>query len=158
MRRDNNLVEALKKILQQENAKNHQEIAVGLKKQGYNVNQSTISRLLRKVHAIKGLNAKQQTVYKLALPHHEALTTVTYSHLVLKITHNEHLIIIHTTPGSASMIAQMLDAHHSDCHILGTIAGDDTILVVPSSILTLKKTLEATKQLVNAGNYPPETP
>jgi transcriptional regulator of arginine metabolism len=41
------------------------------------------------------------------------------------------MIVIHTTPGSASLIASHLD-HFKPAGILGTIAGDDTIFVAPA--------------------------
>jgi transcriptional regulator of arginine metabolism len=47
-------------------------------------------------------------------------------------------IVIHTTPGSASLVARHLDRARP-AGILGTIAGDDTLLVIPRSVKSTKK-------------------
>jgi transcriptional regulator of arginine metabolism len=147
MSRSNDLTQAIKALLLQENMQTHEEIADILKKQGYNVNQSTISRLLRKMGAIKGLNAELQQVYLLPKETSTLPPTLALSRLIRRIDHNEQLIIIHTTPGSANVIARMLDLHSTQCQILGTIAGDDTILIVPNSVSTLNVTISEIKNL-----------
>ena len=43
------------------------------------------------------------------------------------------LIVIKTTPGAAQLIARLLDSIGKPQGILGTIAGDDTIFVTPTS-------------------------
>lgn len=149
MARDNSLISDLTLLLQQETAHNHHELCEALKNQGHVVTQSTISRLLRKLGAVKGLNARQEMVYLLPKDTTPVLTTAADFHkLVLSINHNEHLIMLHTTPGSANMIARILDLNRATCHILGTIAGDDTIIVVPTSITTLDLTLQAIKKIM----------
>lgn len=66
------------------------------------------------------------------------------SELVQDIVCNEYLIVIHTNPGSASLIARSLDHYGSD-KILGTIAGDDTIFVTLPSHHSTKKMVEELK-------------
>jgi transcriptional regulator of arginine metabolism len=145
----NQLISALSLLLQQESARNHQDLCLALKNQGYIVTQSTVSRLLRKLGAVKGLNAQNESVYQLPTKLSPALTMATdFNQLVLSITHNEQLIVIHTTPGSANMIARVLDLNRAPCYILGTIAGDDTILVIPVSVMTLDKSLEEIKKFL----------
>jgi transcriptional regulator of arginine metabolism len=47
---------------------------------------------------------------------------------------NETLVVIFTSPGSASMVARVLDYNQITTEILGTLAGDDTIFVAPKSV------------------------
>jgi len=52
---------------------------------------------------------------------------------VLSITANETTVIIRTLPGRAHGVGSYLD-HLKSPFLLGTIAGDDTVLVIPSSV------------------------
>ena len=149
MSRTKQLSIALTHILQQENAHSHQELCESLKIQGFLVTQSTVSRLLRKLGAVKGLNAKQEAVYLLAKkPHSITSNTIELKILMLNISHNEQVIVIQTTPGSANLIAHLLDFHRSQCYILGTLAGDDTILVIPTSTTIIANCLQAIEELM----------
>jgi transcriptional regulator of arginine metabolism len=60
--------------------------------------------------------------------------------LVVDIATNGYIIVIHTTPGSASLVARHLD-HTRPGGLLGTIAGDDTIFAAPASLKDLKTTV-----------------
>ena len=141
------LITAMHQLLQQESIQNHQQLAELLKRQGFTVNQSTISRLLRKLGAMKGLNAKHEIVY--LLPKEPRPSAPEVGKLVSSINHNEQLIVIQTSPGSANMIARLLDLNQTKCQILGTIAGDDTILVIPTSVKNLEKSLDCISDLIS---------
>ena len=131
-------LEALRQILSTKGAGSQEDLREELEKLGLEVNQSTISRSLRKLGAIKIFSPTGEAVYK--LPELEAPPTVetALSELVSEIVHNDFLIVIHTSPGSASLIARNLDQFGTD-KILGTVAGDDTIFVAIPSGKSLKK-------------------
>ena len=149
MSRTKQLSMALTALLQRENANTHQELCESLKIQGFSVTQSTVSRLLRKLGAIKGFNAKQEPVYLLAKKSPSITSNTTeLKKLILNISHNEQVIVIQTTPGSANLIAHLLDFHRSQCYILGTLAGDDTILVIPTSTTIIADCLRAIEELM----------
>ena len=59
-------------------------------------------------------------------------TSSPLKNLVLDIDYNSALIVIHTSPGAAQLIARMLDSLGKAEGILGTIAGDDTIFITPT--------------------------
>lgn len=56
---------------------------------------------------------------------------------VLSVTSNETSIIVRTLPGRAHGVASFLDRLKRD-DILGTLAGDDTVLVIPASVTTIE--------------------
>jgi transcriptional regulator of arginine metabolism len=142
------LAEALKGLLIEGQTSTQEELCEALEHQGFKVNQSTISRLLRKIKAIKVENEKGESVY--SLPREPAPPTITpyLRGLVVDIVSNETTIVIYTSPGSASMIARILDYKQASSEILGTIAGDDTIFVVPKSIQNIRKLLKELKVLL----------
>lgn len=141
------LAEALKQILMGRKANTQEDLCHALAKQGYEINQSTVSRLLRKIGAIKMVNSQGRVVY--SLPREPAPPTImTPLHqLVLDISANETMIVIITSPGSASMIGRVLDYHQEDFGILGTLAGDDCVFVVPTSVKHTQKLLEQIRLL-----------
>lgn len=142
------LVEALRTLLLGREASTQEDICDALEKQGYEINQSKASRLLRKIGAIKVVGSHGQIVYSLAREPAPPSMNTTLRSLILDIVSNEALVIIFTSPGSASMVARVLDYHQITTEILGTIAGDDTIFVAPKTTKETKKLAEEIKSLL----------
>ena len=93
--------------------------------------QATLSRDLKQLRISKVRSRGGRNVYALPregqfqpVPTHEEIKQSRWS-----LGENGSLMVIHTPPGHASMVAYDLDALRSPL-LLGTIAGDDTILVV----------------------------
>lgn len=129
----------LRDILLEGKAGTQADIQQAMEKKGFSISQSKISRLLHQIGAVKLIDNDGKTHYR--LPHetgliHELTTTqekTLIKQWVLDVTANETLIIIHTTPGAAAMVARIIDQHRMNLHILGTIAGDDTIFIAPKN-------------------------
>lgn len=148
MQTDHKLMNALGQLLHAGSTSTQDEICAQLTTQGYAVNQSKVSRMLRKIGAVKAKNEHNQVVYCLPKEPSPPSTVSSLGNLVVNIVANEMLIILHTSPGSASLIARMLDYNHEKVGILGTVAGDDTILVLPTSIHKTEETLNNIKVLL----------
>lgn len=135
---DHDLIQDLKSLLLQGDTTTQETICAALIEKGHPVNQSKVSRLLRKINAIKSKNAQGEMIYR--LPHDVVPPSITtsLSELIIEIVCNETLIIIKTSPGSASLIARMIDDH--ECQVLGTLAGDDTIFIAPRSVKKIQET------------------
>lgn len=129
-------------------ASTQEDICLVLEKQGYEINQSKASRLLRKIGAIKVVNSRGQTVYSLPREPAPPSMNMPLRGLILDIVSNETLVVIYTSPGSASVVARVLDYNQITTEILGTIAGDDTIFVAPKSIKEIHKLTEEIKGLL----------
>ncbi len=142
------LVDALKTLLMGRKASTQEDICLALEKQGYEINQSKASRLLRKIGAIKVVNARGQTVYSLPREPAPPLMNTPLRGLILDIVSNETLVVVYTSPGSASLVARVLDYNQITTEILGTIAGDDTIFVAPKSVKDIHKLAEEIKGLL----------
>lgn len=129
------LIRTFKQLLREERYSSQAEIVEALNNYGFdNVNQSKVSRMLARFGAVRTRNSKMAMVY--CLPVELGIPTINsqIKSLVLDINHNGFLIVIHTSPGSASLVARMLDSLSKSEGILGTIAGDDTIFVTPTDI------------------------
>lgn len=143
-----NLTRAFKELLNQERFGSQNEIVDALKKQGFTgINQSKISRMLGKFGAVRTRNTKMEMVYclpnELSVPN----TSSPLKNLVLDVDHNSMLIVIKTTPGAAQLIARLLDSIGKSEGILGTIAGDDTIFVTPTSDKPIDELLQNIQRL-----------
>jgi len=142
------LLDALRALLVGRKASTQEDICTALEKQGYEINQSKASRLLRKIGAIKVVDARGRVVYSLPREPAPPSMQTPLRDLILDVVANETLVVIFTSPGSASMIARVLDYHQLTMDILGTIAGDDTIFVAPKSIKDTRKLSEKIKSLL----------
>jgi transcriptional regulator of arginine metabolism len=98
--------------------------------------QATVSRDLDELGAVKVRVSGSETVYAIPeLPKdrvtpEEQLRRV-LSDWVVEVAHAGHLVIVRTPPGSAHVVGSAIDRAGMD-GVLGTVAGDDTVLVVAS--------------------------
>ena len=126
----------LRQIIRAGEASTQEEFCDALRAKDYEVTQSTVSRDLRRIGAVKTTTPEGVITYR--LPDEMQTLNPRLSHdltgLVTEIQSNENIIVMHTTPGSASLVARHLDSLRSGLEILGTIAGDDAIFVVPGSV------------------------
>lgn len=98
--------------------------------------QATVSRDLDELGAVKVRIAGGDTVY--AIPELPADRHVPEDHLrrvlsdwVVDVKHARNLVVLRTPPGCAHVVASALDRTGVD-GVLGTVAGDDTLIVVLS--------------------------
>ena len=73
-----------------------------------------------------------------------------FADAVISVEHNENMVVIKTLPGSAQAVASTIDNSELD-GVLGTVAGDDTILVVLRSQRHLPEVLDWFKELLTGG-------
>ena len=96
-----------------------------LKRAGYKVTQATASRDLDEIGAVRGSHG-----YQLANSSDDSLSRVlSTDNLILSVEASGNLVVVRTPPGGAQLLASNLD-HAKLKSIIGTIAGDDTVLVV----------------------------
>ncbi len=103
------------------------QLVAALAEQGFATTQSTISRDLKLLGAERRVREDGSQVYRL-----EPGPGVFPVGMVVGVEHNEVMVVVRTRVGRAPAVGLELDAlGHAD--ILGTIAGDDTVLVIPRS-------------------------
>jgi transcriptional regulator of arginine metabolism len=129
--------ELIKKIISSEVISNQDDLQLRLQSLGMEVTQATLSRDLKLLQVIKVSDAKMGYSYRLPYENHgklpqpaENLSRMSFlADGVLGIEFSGNLGVIKTLPGFAPSTALAID--ESECReIIGTIAGDDTVLVV----------------------------
>ncbi|MBK9041328.1 MAG: arginine repressor [Bdellovibrionales bacterium] len=142
---------ALRRILFKGVLTTQEDLRNQLESEGFSTTQTTVSRDLRRLGAVKMLDDQGHTVYRLisseAPPALAENVKSALQGLVVEMKHNGSLIVIRTEPGSASLIARELDIHRP-AEILGTIAGDDTVFVAPPHIKNLDRVFSALKKFL----------
>lgn len=106
-----------------------------LRKRGFSVTQATISRMLKKLGAAKEFR-DGRPIYR-TIERNRPSYRGSLGDLVRAITNNENLAVVKTAPASAMFVAGFID-HECDDLILGTVAGDDTIIIVPKRSSALR--------------------
>jgi len=102
-----------------------------LKKAGFVVTQATASRDLEEIGAVRGRNSEGGSVYVISASSDGAIAASMPlpSDLILSVEASGNLAVVRTPPGGAQYLASTLD-NSGISSIIGTIAGDDTVLVV----------------------------
>ena len=126
--------ELILKLISENEIYGQNELQSYLLECGVEVTQATISRDINELNLIKTEGLKKKYKYI------KAYATVTFSaqHLaILKATVESvlfanNLIVIRTNPGSANTVAKIVDEFNFN-NVLGSIAGDDTVLIVTKS-------------------------
>ncbi len=110
---------------------NQAELVEILAGRGYEVTQATVSRDLHVIGAVKhdgdhyvlgGRSDPDEAVSYLAR---------TIDEFVESIQASGNLVVLRTPPGAAQVVAAAIDGAHLP-EVVGTVAGDDTILVIAS--------------------------
>jgi transcriptional regulator of arginine metabolism len=108
---------------------NQEDLQRALRKRGFKVGQATLSRDIRELNLSKtgaGYALPQgEGLAGLALPPVQRLVR----EFVLDVRPAQNLLVVKTIIGSAQPVAAALDEQEWE-GVLGTIAGDDTILIV----------------------------
>lgn len=121
-------------ILEQGSVPNQQRLVELLSEAGVEATQATVSRDLEEIGAVKVRASGGESVY--AVPDLPKDRVAPEEHLrrvlgewVVEVASSGNLAVVRTPPGSAHVVASALD-RAGLAEILGTVAGDDTILVV----------------------------
>jgi transcriptional regulator of arginine metabolism len=102
-----------------------------LMKAGFVVTQATASRDLDEVGAVRSRNSVGELVYQIGSSSDGAISKSMPlpSDLILSVEPSGNLAVVRTPPGGAQFLASALD-NSGIKSIIGTIAGDDTVLVI----------------------------
>ncbi|MEA4986291.1 Arginine repressor [bioreactor metagenome] len=145
MKNKRNRLQIITELLRSTVVGSQEELLTLLAERKLNVTQATLSRDLKLLKVAKTPLANG--TYKYVLP--PITKTIspqgTFNHLtshgaVLSIEFSGHLAVMKTKPGYASAIAWDID-NKGSVEILGTIAGDDTILIIPREGVTREQIL-----------------
>ena len=136
MKDKNNRLDAIKMIISSKEVGSQEELLQALSKEGFRLTQATLSRDLKQLKVAKAASMNGNYVY--VLPNNtmykrmvepQTATEMLMNSGFKSIEFSRNIAVIKTRPGYASSLAYDIDMHDIP-EILGTIAGDDTIILV----------------------------
>ncbi len=138
---------AIKHIILHQPVGTQDELCKALRKAGHMVTQATLSRDLKEL-GVGRVNTPEGAHYVLNAETEEQKLKSFIGYEIEDIDHNEALIVIRTLPGRAQGVAEIIDGLHHPA-ILGTLAGDNTIFVTPTSSRKIAEVIKALKSLMS---------
>ena len=124
------------KLLEDNQVTNQAQLVELLATDGIEVNQATVSRDLEELSAVKVRVPGGETAYAIPELPHDQVSTDDHLRRVLGdwvagIDRSGDLVVLRTPPGCAHVVASAIDRSGTS-GIVGTVAGDDTLLVIAS--------------------------
>lgn len=122
----------IREILSTREIETQDDLVFALREAGFPVTQATVSRDIKELQLIK--TPLEDGRYKYAVPteksfnHHTRLRRALTDHFV-SIDFTDNLIVVKCMPGTANTIGSIID-HLEWSEVMGTICGDDTILII----------------------------
>lgn len=143
----NERLEAICRIIQTKSICSQEELQKALEADGFQVTQATLSRDIKQLKVAKVRNANGDYVY--CRSNHSVLMqpnmAQTQHHSLVEFSGN--LAVVRTRPGYAMGIASDIDLN-APHEILATIAGDDTILIIPREGISRNEVVEALSHFI----------
>jgi len=137
---------AIKQIMAHRIIGSQEELRKALKNAGYDVTQASLSRDLKDL-GVARVNTPEGPKYIVHVESEERRMQSFVGLEIEQIDANESLIVIKTLPGRAQGVAEIIDSLHHPL-ILGTLAGDNTILVTPTSTKQIKEVMKTLQGLM----------
>lgn len=135
MNKKNNRLDTLKMLISSKELRSQEEVLRELEKAGYHLTQATLSRDLKQLKVAKAASGGRymyvlpnETMYKRNYKDADVRQMMELPGYV-SLNFSGNLAVIKTRPGFASLIAYNIDNAKLPS-LLGTVAGDDTIIMV----------------------------
>jgi transcriptional regulator of arginine metabolism len=122
------------KLIRSERISTQEELAQALKRVGVQATQVTLSRDIRELRLVKTLEGYAESSPEDSAPQFAMLA----GEFLQDVRSAQNLVVLGTAPGHANSVAVALD-NEKWPEIVGTIAGDDTILVIAPDASTASR-------------------
>ena len=147
----NDRQEKILDIIINKSIETQEELTSELKKEGYDVTQSTVSRDIRKMQLTKVSDMNGHLRY---VAYNETDENLDDKYLrilrdgYLSMDNAQNILVIKTVPGMAMAVATAID-HIKLNDIVGSIAGDDTIMCAVRSVDLMANVMSRIRDIIN---------
>lgn len=121
-------------VVQRHRVRSQEQLRRLLRRAGFSVTQATLSRDVRELGLVKG---GADAAYQAPAPHasngHATMLTRALADYLTRVDRVQQLVVLRTGPGQAPLLGVALDGARLP-ELVGTIAGDDTILAIAPDI------------------------
>jgi len=136
----------IKEIITAQKIGSQEELLEKLRQLGFDTTQATLSRDLHEIGIIRVPDGRGFKYVFHQENNSQALRQVIGVEIV-SVINNESTIVVKTMPGRAQGVAVYFDKIE-DSHIIGTVAGDDAIIVIPDAHQNVPIVVEKIKELM----------
>lgn len=120
---------AILRLVREQPLSTQAELADALRAAGHDVVQTTVSRDIRELGLVKVRHASGRLVYAAPGDARPRDLGPSFRRIAMSVDSSANLVVVTTPSGFANALAEEIDrAGHP--HVLGTIAGDNTILII----------------------------
>ena len=138
-------------IISSKEVKSQEQLQSLLKEAGYDVTQATISRDIKELQLIKSQDKNGITRYVAntsdSRPISERFIRI-FKETTLSYVPAQNLIVVRTLTGCGNAAAEAIDCLDLE-HIVGSIAGDNTLLVIVDNESNVSAIIEAFDKVIN---------
>lgn len=135
----------IKEIVSTTEISNQEELCQLLISGGFDTTQATLSRDLHELGIVR-IPSENGFKYVFHLEDTDNTLRQLIGMEIINVSHNESTVIVNTMPGRAAGVAVYLD-RLKDSHIIGTVAGDNSIIIIPDSHKNTKEVAEKIKNI-----------
>jgi transcriptional regulator of arginine metabolism len=135
----------IKEIISSSEVSSQEDLCRLLEDSGFETTQATLSRDLHELGIVR-IPSETGFKYVFHLEDNDGALKSLIGMEIINILHNESAVIVRTMPGRAAGVAVYLD-RMKDSYIIGTVAGDDSIIIIPDSHKNVTKLVEKIKSL-----------
>ncbi|RJP62714.1 MAG: arginine repressor [Ignavibacteriales bacterium] len=136
----------IKELLNYKFISSHEDLLKALHRDSVEVTQATLSRDFAELGVVR-IFTDRGPRYVLNADESGKQIAKLVGFEIISVEHSESLIVIRTLAGRAQGVAHYIDRLNKP-EILGTVAGDDTVLVIPNTIPNLSKVVGMVKQMM----------
>lgn len=142
----------IRDIVQREPIRNQEQLRRRVKTEGFDVTQATLSRDIREIGLVKGgadgaYQAPAQAVANSVTA--TSLLQRALAEYLTRVDRVQQLVLLRTGPGRAQLLAVALDSAQLP-EVVGTVAGDDTILVIAPDTRRARALVRRLEEFSNA--------
>ncbi len=141
---------AILEMIAERPVETQEELADALRNHGFHVTQATVSRDIKELRLVKALSGDGTYRYVTSEKSENTLNermVRMFSETVLSIAYTYNQIVIKTLSASANIAAETIDSLQWP-EILGTIAGDNTILMIVRSVEEVKPVVDRLNAMI----------
>jgi len=139
----------IKELIVSRDVSSQEELCELLKNNGFDTTQATLSRDLHELGIVR-IPSDQGFRYVFHQDDNEQNLRRLIGMEIINVLSNESTIIVRTMPGRAQGVALFLD-RMKDSNIIGTVAGDDSIIIIPDKHTNVRKIVTHIKEVMSSG-------
>ena len=136
-------------VIEQSEIDTQEELAMRVNELGAKATQATVSRDIKELNLVKVNGKTKKFKYSKVNLSDSTISERSLQivrEAVISVEDANNLVVLKTISGNAMSVATIIDKHFFETTILGTIAGDDTLLIITK---TSKEATFLTKKFLN---------